>query len=163
MRFFTLFIISLSVLTTLTACSNCSEDRTRIGLTTLNENLDKWNSFSIGTYVLTYSRNGSFLPPSAFTSTRVLVESGEIAQVEILDNDGSVIEQVPQTNFSDYFSVESLFEEITLLDSTVKDLEVLYNQDNGLPSTVSVNPNIGVDGCGDVSDDEYTIAAQVEY
>lgn len=158
-----LFLIPAIVVLHLSGCSACDEDRSRVGLSSLNDNAERWNSLGINSYVLTYSENSSFLPPSFFMSNRVVVESGEIVQVDILNSDGQVIEQVPSVNFSEYYLAENLFDEIRSLNSQVKDLEVQYSQETGLPSSVFVNPNLGVDGCGDVSDDEYTITVGVEF
>ena len=158
-----LLVVPAVVVLHLSGCSACDEERSLVGISSLNDNVEKWDGLGINTYVMNYSQNGSFLPPSSLTSNRVVVESGEIVQVDILNSNGQVIEQVSSENFSAYFLAENLFDEIRALNSQVKDLEVQYSQETGLPSSIFVDPNLGVDGCGDVSDDEFTITAGIEF
>jgi len=152
------FLVSVS------GCESCSEDRTRSGVSDLAVNNELWNSSGIESYVLTYWRTGSFIAPSAMTSNRVVVEAGNITQVEILNLlSGTVVREISPSTFEDYFTVQDLFQEIDELNSTVKHLEVQYDEVAGFPNAFGVDPNIGVDGCSDVADDEYTLRAEVEY
>jgi len=159
----TLFVIFSLNFHVLTGCSPCSEARTRVGVNVLNANIEKWDGINVNTYVLTYSKIGGQLSPSLVNSNRVVVDSGAVSQIEVIDNNGAVVEQVEPDEFSQYFTVESLFEEIRSLNRSVKDLEVQYDEAIGIPSYISVDPNLGVDGCGDVSDDEYSISTQIEF
>ena len=146
----------------LSGCFICNEERTRSGVSALNGNIQMWDAASIESYVLVYSIYGGLLPPALIRTNRIVVSSGQISQVEVLDSNGNLVELVSADGYSDYFTVEGLFDEIVELNSTVKGLSVQYDQLYGVPSTIAVDPNIDVDGCGDVSDDEYTISAAVE-
>jgi len=164
LRIVTALFMLAPFLVTASGCESCSEDRTRVGVSESAEKNDLWNSSNIESYVLTYWRIGSFIVPSAMTSTRVVVESGNITQVQILNLlSGRVVREIPASTFGDYFTVPDLFLEIEKLNDTVKHLEVQYDELVGFPSAFGVDPNIGVDGCGDVADDEYTLRVEVEY
>ena len=144
-------------------CLSCSESRTRVGVSELMEKNELWNASSIESYVLTYWRIGSFIAPSAMTSTRVVVQSGNITQVQILNLlSGALVREESSGMFGEYFTIPRLFQEIEELNESVKHLEVQYDEVAGFPSAIGVDPNIGVDGCGDVSDDEYTLRVELD-
>jgi len=156
-------IFLASTISVLSGCSLCEEVRTRVGVSELTENFSVWMQSDVSSYVLTYGSNGGQLPPSFQTSNRVVVESGVVSQVDIINSNAVVIEQVSADRFGEFFTVDDLFAEILELNSSVKSLEVQYDESTGIPAFISVDPNLGVDGCGDVSDDEFTITSQIVF
>ena len=136
-------------------------DRERSGVDQLSERSAQWQANKLQNYQLSYS-----LKCFCMVDTKeITVSNGAIVKVLIKSNTGTLVREVPESEFASYYTVTGLFNLIADKDKTVDRLTVEYDASLGYPTKIDVDPvsqRCDCKGtCSSAADDEFTYVVSV--
>lgn len=151
-------ILCLILSVFLSSCGHSCDDSNneRSGLNQFSDRMLQWQGNQIVSYKLTY-----YIECLCINNTNeITVNNNEITKIEILTREGDLVREIPSEEYSEYYTINTFFEEIKKLNEVVDVLKVEYNSSLGYPTVIDVDPystRCDCNGrCSETVDDEYT-------